>query len=32
VNVYQPRPVFVPGESFDFAGSERWLASSRDAR
>jgi phytanoyl-CoA hydroxylase len=29
VNVYQPRPVFVPGESFDFAGSERWLASSR---
>lgn len=26
VNVYQPRPVFIPGESFDFAGSERWLA------
>jgi ectoine hydroxylase-related dioxygenase (phytanoyl-CoA dioxygenase family) len=26
VNVYQPRPVFVPGEHFDFAGSERWLA------
>jgi hypothetical protein len=26
VNVYQPRPVFVPGDSFDFAGSEQWLA------
>jgi phytanoyl-CoA hydroxylase len=30
VNVYQPRPVFVPGETFDFAGSERWLAPSSD--
>lgn len=26
LNVYQPRPVFVPGESFSFAGSERWQA------
>jgi phytanoyl-CoA hydroxylase len=26
VNVYQPRPVFVPGHSFDFAGSEQWRA------
>jgi ectoine hydroxylase-related dioxygenase (phytanoyl-CoA dioxygenase family) len=26
VNVYQPRPVFVPGDSFDFAGSRRWMA------
>ena len=25
-NVYQPRPVFVPGESFDFAGSQQWVA------
>ena len=25
VNADQPRPVFVPGENFDFAGSERWL-------
>lgn len=24
VNVYQPRPAFVPGESFPFAGSEQW--------
>jgi phytanoyl-CoA hydroxylase len=24
VNTYQPRPVFVPGESFDFAGSQKW--------
>lgn len=24
VNTYQPRPVFVPGASFDFAGSEAW--------
>lgn len=24
VNVYQPRPVFVAGESFGFAGSGRW--------
>lgn len=26
VNVYQPWPVVTPGESFDFADSERWLA------
>ena len=26
VNVYQPRPVFVPGRDFAFAGSDRWLA------
>lgn len=26
VNVYQPRPLFVPGENFDFADSERWGA------
>ena len=26
VNAYQPRPVFVPGEDFAFAGSQRWLA------
>ncbi len=26
VNVYQPRPVFVPGQHFDFAGSDRWQA------
>lgn len=26
VNVYQPRPVFVPGQSFDFAGSDQWRA------
>lgn len=26
VNVYQPRPVFVPGKNFEFAGSEGWLA------
>jgi phytanoyl-CoA hydroxylase len=30
VNVYQPRPEFVPGETFDFAGSEHWLARSAD--
>jgi ectoine hydroxylase-related dioxygenase (phytanoyl-CoA dioxygenase family) len=26
VNVYQARPVFVPGEAFDFADSDQWLA------
>jgi len=26
VNAYQPRPVFVPGEDFGFAGSEQWRA------
>lgn len=26
VNTYQPRPVYVPGESFDFAGSIEWTA------
>ncbi|MGH3395916.1 MAG: phytanoyl-CoA dioxygenase family protein [Streptosporangiaceae bacterium] len=26
VNEYQPRPVFVPGQDFGFAGSDRWLA------
>jgi ectoine hydroxylase-related dioxygenase (phytanoyl-CoA dioxygenase family) len=24
-NLYQPWPAFVPGETFDFAGSQRWL-------
>lgn len=24
VNVYQPRPTFVPGQSFPFSGSEQW--------
>lgn len=32
VNVYQPRPVFIPGESFDFAGSEQWLGGDAVAR
>jgi hypothetical protein len=32
VNVYQPRPVFVPGDSFDFAGSERWRGGEGVAR
>lgn len=26
VNAYQPRPVFVPGEAFDFEGSQEWRA------
>ncbi len=26
VNSYQPRPVFVPGRDFAFAGSDRWLS------
>jgi phytanoyl-CoA hydroxylase len=29
VNSYQPRPVFVPGQDFSFAGSEQWLAGAR---
>ena len=29
VNVYQPWPVFVRGEAFDFAGSERWIFSNK---
>jgi phytanoyl-CoA hydroxylase len=26
VNDYQPKPVYVPGQSFPFAGSDAWLA------
>ena len=29
VNAYQPRPVFVPGQDFAFAGSQQWLAGAR---
>ncbi len=29
VNIYQPRPPFVPGRDFGFAGSERWTATER---
>jgi ectoine hydroxylase-related dioxygenase (phytanoyl-CoA dioxygenase family) len=32
VNVYQPRPTFVPGDNFDFAGSERWLGREEQRR